>query len=94
MFSLIEGQGISAEQLIAARAGLNWRDENWKTPLMYAVSNPNYKSLVPRMIQAHADVNAKTKNGRSVLSFAKSLDAGSPERAANVEALIRAGAKE
>ena len=94
MFSLIEGQGISAEQLIAARAGLNWRDENWKTPLMYAVSNPNYQSLVPRMIQAHADVNAKTKNGRSVLSFAKSLDAGSPERAANVEALIRAGAKE
>ena len=94
MFSLIEGQGISVAQLIAARAYLNVKDEHGKTPLMHAVSYPKYKNLIPRLIEARADVNAKSKDGRSVLAFAKNLPSDAPERAAIVEVLIRAGAKE
>jgi ankyrin repeat protein len=56
--------------LIEAGAGVNVKDENGKTALMYACEANTEVEVVRVLIRKHADVNAKTNTGKTALMYA------------------------
>jgi len=56
--------------LIEAGAGVNVKDENGKSALMYACESNTEVEVVRVLIRKHADVNAKTNTGKTALMYA------------------------
>jgi len=59
------------ENLIRAGANINERDNNGKTPLMYAVSQAVYVKIINYLITKGADVKAKDNNNKSVVEYCR-----------------------
>jgi hypothetical protein len=81
MWSLTEGQGISAKELISAGTNLNLRDRNGKTALMHAAGlgdQPSYKEVVHRLLTAGADPNIRDNNGQTALAIAQGIAQSNP----------------
>ena len=56
--------------LIESGAGVNVKDENGKSALMYACEENKDVEVVRVLIRKHADVNAKTNTGKTALMYA------------------------
>eukprot|EP01124_Arcella_intermedia_P005561 TRINITY_DN13296_c0_g1_i1.p1 TRINITY_DN13296_c0_g1~~TRINITY_DN13296_c0_g1_i1.p1 ORF type:complete len:2024 (+),score=493.57 TRINITY_DN13296_c0_g1_i1:554-6073(+) len=56
--------------LIEQKSDVNVIDEFNKTPLLYAISQPNWNQIVPLLIENGADVNIPDKNGDTPITHA------------------------
>ena len=74
MWSLEEGQAISAKELVSAGTNLNLRDHKGKTALMHAAGlgyQPSYKEVVQQLLKSGADPNLQDNDGQSALAIAE-----------------------
>lgn len=76
--------GKMADALIAHGAKVNVADVDGRTPLMLAAMQ-GWSDVVSQLLAAHADVNARDKDGRLAIDYADSSDA------ATLSLLRRAG---
>jgi uncharacterized protein len=76
VWSLKEGQGVSAKELISAGTNLNLRDSNGKTALMHAAGlgyQASYKEIAQQLITAGADPNIQDNEGHTALAIAERI---------------------
>jgi ankyrin repeat protein len=76
IWSLREGQGISAKELISAGTNLNLRDRNGNTALMHAAGlgyQPSYKEVVHQLLTSGADPNIRDNSGQTALAIAQGV---------------------
>jgi uncharacterized protein len=82
------GKAETIEKALKQGYGVNARDPENRTVLMYAAFNGQTK-IVEMLIEAKADVNAQDKIGTSALMFA----ASAPKATETVQLLLDSGAK-
>jgi hypothetical protein len=82
VWSLIEGQAVSAKLLISAGTNLNLRDRRGKTALMHAAGlgyrTSSYKEVVQQLLTAGADPNIQDNDGQTALAIAERIAESNP----------------
>ena len=95
MWSLKEGQAVSAKQLISAGANLNLRDQNGKTALMHTAGlgyqASSYKEVVQWLLAYGADANIQDNEGKTALVIAERTAESNPtsKEQAEIVALLK-----
>src|SRR5689334_7780931 len=84
--AVLYGQAKAVQELIAAGADINEKDDTGMTPLMVAASQ-GHASIVQMLIKAGADVASLDKGGATAL-----MRAASANRVDALNVLIAAGA--
>jgi ankyrin repeat protein len=74
VWSLKEGQAVSAKELIDAGSNPNLRDRNGKTALMHAADlgyKSSYQEVVQHLLTSGADLNIQDNDGQTALAHAE-----------------------
>jgi ankyrin repeat protein len=63
--------------LLEAKANVNARDKNGRTPLIVAAQRRNNSRMMRTLLEAGADPKAKDKSGQRAVDYVRERDLGS-----------------
>jgi ankyrin repeat protein len=95
VWSLEDGQAVSAKQLIAAGTNLDLRDQSGKTALMHTVGlghqGSTYKEVVQWLLAKGADVSIQDNEGKTAFAIAERTAWSNPtsKEQAEIVALLK-----